>query len=229
MELALHEQRAVLAVRGSTLDTTQLADGFTICACIVYRDSNYDEYYVTRLRVDNARQAAAIHPTAARTAARRRASTSRSTISASPAWSILWARPPYRSCCAGDLLVAGRRGGWKFLFSDASRSSTQLSRPPGPGVAAGGAYDFRLRLSDKTIPIRTTMFQNVVAIPPTPTPVPGSAVSLKCSAGERAVAPRRLWTVRMLEGYRDGKAAYAGFLNQVTSEKLFWQVRRADV
>ncbi|MCB0049892.1 MAG: hypothetical protein KDE24_10155, partial [Caldilinea sp.] len=37
---------------------------------IVYRDSNYDEYYVTRLRVDNARQAAAIHPTATRTAAK---------------------------------------------------------------------------------------------------------------------------------------------------------------
>jgi hypothetical protein len=46
-----------------TLDTTQLADGFyDLRLRIVYRDSNYDEYHVTRLRVANYYDAAGDSP-----------------------------------------------------------------------------------------------------------------------------------------------------------------------
>ncbi|MCB0149316.1 MAG: hypothetical protein M9936_31735 [Caldilinea sp.] len=157
-----------------TLDTTQLADGFyDLRLRIVYRDSNYDEYYVTRLRVDNARQAAAIHPTATRTAAKTPGLyfpfddirvtgvvdfVGTTAVPKLLRWEIYWS-------------PAGA-GEWKFLFSDTKPVVNGYLARLDLGLLPEGAYDFRLRIVRQDYTYSDYYVQNVVAIPPTPTPVP---------------------------------------------------------
>ena len=157
-----------------TLDTTQLADGFyDLRLRIVYRDSNYDEYYVTRLRVDNARQAPAIHPTATRTAAKTPGLyfpfddirvtgvvdfVGTTAVPKLLRWEIYWS-------------PAGA-GEWKFLFSDTKPVVNGYLARLDLGLLPEGAYDFRLRIVRQDYTYSDYYVQNVVAIPPTPTPVP---------------------------------------------------------
>ena len=156
------------------LDTMQLADGFyDLRLRIVYRDSNYDEYYVTRLRVDNARQAPAVYPTATRTAAKSPGlylpfDGTRATgvvdfvgTTAVPdllRWELYWS-------------LAGADD-WKFLFSDVKPVLNNYLARLDMGLLPAGAYDFRLRIVRQDYTYSDYYVQNIVAIPPTPTPVP---------------------------------------------------------
>ncbi len=156
------------------LDTLQLADGFyDLRLRVVYRDSNYDEYYVTKLRVDNARQALTIHPAATRAAAKSPGlylpfDNTRVTgvvdfvgTTAVPdllRWEIHWS-----PAGAGD---------WKFLFSDVKPVVNNYLARLDLGLLPAGAYDFRLRIVRQDYTHSDYHVQNIVAIPPTPTPIP---------------------------------------------------------
>lgn len=157
-----------------TLDTTRLADGFyDLRLRIVYRDSNYDEYYVTRLRVANLSTPQAIHPTATRTTPRTLGlyfpfNDLRVTgvvdfigTTADPRllrWELYWARSGSEE--------------WKFLFSDVKPVVNGYLARLDLGLLPEDSYDFRLRIVRQDYTYSDYHVRNVVAVPPTPTPIP---------------------------------------------------------
>ena len=157
-----------------TLDTTQLADGFyDLRLRIVYRDSNYDEYYVTRLRVANVSTPQAIHPTATRTTPRTlglyfpfndlRVTGVVDFIGATAdprllRWELYWARSGSEE--------------WKFLFSDVKPVVNGYLARIDLGLLPEDSYDFRLRIVRQDYTYSDYHVRNVVAVPPTPTSIP---------------------------------------------------------
>ncbi len=63
-------------------------------------------------------------------------------------------------------------GDWKFLFSDAKPVVNGYLARLDLGLLPEGAYDFRLRIVRQDYTYSDYYVQNVVAIPPTPTPIP---------------------------------------------------------
>lgn len=157
-----------------SLDTTQLADGFyDLRLRIVYRDSNYDEYYTTRLRVDNASHAPAIRPTAARNVAKSPGlyfpfDNIRVTgvvdfvgTTAVPdllRWELYWA--------------PSGTAQWNFLFSDVKPVVNGYLARLDLGLLPEDSYDFRLRIVRQDYTYADYYVRDVVAIPSTPTPIP---------------------------------------------------------
>jgi hypothetical protein len=157
-----------------SLDTTALEDGFyDLRLRIVYRDSNYDEYYVTRLRVANHSSAPASHPTATRSAAKSPGlyfpfDNIRVTgvvdfvgTTATPnllRWELYWA--PSGS------------DQWTFLFSDAKPIVNSYLARLDLGLLPEDSYDFRLRIVRQDYTYSDYYVREVVAVPPTPTPIP---------------------------------------------------------
>jgi hypothetical protein len=158
-----------------TWDTTTVEDGFyDLRLRIVYRDANYDEYFVSRLRVAN--------QTPIKELKRQDEVSTQKTapgiyfpldgaqisgvmrIEGTTAvpdllrWEIYWSPSG-----AGD---------WQFLVSDtrplvnANLANLDLSLLP------GGAYDFRLRIVRQDYTHTDYDVRNVQATPPTPTPLP---------------------------------------------------------
>jgi len=156
-----------------TLDSTQLADGFyDLRLRIVYRDSNYDEYYVTRLRVDNA--AALSAPAAPAAEAlhlpglyfpfdRIRVTgvvdlVGTTAVPGLLRWELYWA-------------YAGSES-WNFLFSDVKPVVNSYLARLDLGLMAEDSYDFRLKIVRQDGTSSDYYVRSVVAVPPTPTAIP---------------------------------------------------------
>ena len=156
------------------LDTTRLADGFyDLRLRIVYRDSNYNEFYVTRLRVANGSAPPAIHPTAT-------GATPRSpglyfpfdNIQVSEVvdfigttavphllrWELYWTPSGAEQ--------------WNFLFSDIKPVINGYLVRLDLGLLPADSYDFRLRIVRQDYTYSDYYVRNVASTPSTPTPIP---------------------------------------------------------
>jgi len=156
------------------LDTTQLADGFyDLRLRIVYRDSNYDEYYVTRLYVANTSTPPAIHPTATRPAPRTlglyfpfdniRVTGVIDFVGTTAApnllrWELYWSPSGIER--------------WTFIFSDVKPIINGYLARLDLSLLPEDSYDFRLRIVRQDYTYSDYHVRNVVAVPPTPTPIP---------------------------------------------------------
>ncbi len=157
-----------------TLDTTLLEDGsYDLRLRIVYRDSNYDEYYVTRLRVANRSGATTLHPTPTPDAAR------------SPG--LYFPFDNIRVTGVVDFvgttavpnllrweLYAAPSGSeeWTFLFSDVKPVVNGYLVRLDLGLLPEDSYDFRLRIVRQDYTYSDYHVRGVVAVPPTATPIP---------------------------------------------------------
>lgn len=157
-----------------TLDTTQLLDGFyALRLRIVYRDSNYDEYYVTRLRIANNTAPPAVHPTSTHTVARAPGLyfpfdnirvtgvvdfVGTTAVSKLLRWELYWAPSGSEQ--------------WNFLFSDVKPVVNGYLARLDIGLLPEDSYDFRLRIVRQDYTYSDYYVRNVVAVPPTPTPIP---------------------------------------------------------
>ena len=160
------------------IDTTQLADGFyDLRLRIVYRDSNYDEFYVTRLRVANGSAPPAIHPTTTRTVPRSPGLyfpfddiqvnevvdfVGTTAVSNLLRWELYWS-------------PAGAEQ-WNFLFSDVRPDINGYLARLDLGLLPAGSYDFRLRIVRQDYTYSDYYVRNVASIPSTPTPIPQPVV-----------------------------------------------------
>jgi hypothetical protein len=158
-----------------TWDTTTVKDGFyDLRLRIVYRDANYDEYFVSRLRVANQTPNKVLQQqdqiSTSKTAPgvyfpldgaqisgimRMEGTTA---VRDLLRWEVYWS-------------PAGAEN-WQFLVSDTrplvdgNLANLDLSLLP------GGAYDFRLRIVRQDYTHTDYHVRNVQATPPTPTPLP---------------------------------------------------------
>jgi hypothetical protein len=160
-----------------TWDTTTVADGlYDLRLRIVYRDSNYNEYYVTRLRVNNQGLGIAV-----------------TTPAATPArtWTpgLFFPRDNIQVTGVIDLVgttatpnllrweLAWSPSGaedWQFVIADAKPVENGVLARLDLSLLAAGSYDFRLRTVRRDYSYQDYHVRNVTAIPPTPTPIPGS-------------------------------------------------------
>lgn len=156
------------------LDTTQLADGpYDLRLRIVYRDSNYDEFFTTRLRVANNTTPPAVHPTSTRTVARSPGLyfpfdnirvtgvvdfVGTTAVANLLRWELYWARSGTEQ--------------WNFIFSDVKPIVDGYLARLDLGLLPEGSYDFRLKIVRQDYTYSDYYVRNVVAVPPTPTPIP---------------------------------------------------------
>jgi hypothetical protein len=162
-----------------TLDTSALADGFyDLKLRIVYRDANYDEYYVSRLRVANQTPNSVLkrqdQVSSQKTAPGIYFPLDGAQISgvmqivgttAVPdllRWEIYW------SPSGAD--------NWQFLVSDNRALTDDTLANLDLSLLPGGAYDFRLRIVRRDYTHTDYDVRDVQAIPPTPTPLPSIPV-----------------------------------------------------
>ena len=148
--MAVHRQPAVVAIAHLYLDTTTLADGFyDLRLRVVYRDGNYDEYYVSRLQVANQTPTAALQqqgagqqrrdgawplfPAGQRPGVRRNARSKGTTdVPDLLRWEIYWS-------------PSGAED-WHFLVSDTRPLVNSTLANLDLRLLPAGAYDFRLRI-----------------------------------------------------------------------------------
>jgi hypothetical protein len=158
-----------------TWDTTSVEDGFyDLRLRIVYRDANYDEYYVSRLRVANQTPNIVL-----------KKQDQVSTQKTAPGLYF----PLDGAQVSGVMRIEGTTAvpdllrweiywsptgseNWQFLVSDTrpliddNLANLDLSLLP------GGTYDFRLRIVRQDYTHTDYHVRNVQATPPTPTPLP---------------------------------------------------------
>jgi hypothetical protein len=158
-----------------TWDTTTVPDGFyDLMLRIVYRDANYDEYYVSRLRVANRTPNSALKQ-------QEQVSTAKTApgiyfpldgaqfsgvmrIEGTTAvrdllrWEIYWS-------------PSGAED-WQFLVSDSRPLVNSNLANLDLSLLPPGAYDFRLRIVRRDYTHTDYHVRNVQATPPTPTPLP---------------------------------------------------------
>jgi hypothetical protein len=158
-----------------TWDTTTVEDGFyDLRLRIVYRDANYDEYYVSRLRVANQTSNSVLKQ-------QDQVSTEKTApglyfpldgvqvsgvmrIEGTTAvpdllrWEIYWS-------------LSGAEN-WQFLVSDTHPLVNGNLANLDLGLLPSGAYDFRLRIVRQDYTHTDYHVRNVQATPPTPTPLP---------------------------------------------------------
>ncbi len=154
-----------------TWDTTQVADGYyDLRLRIVYRDSNYDEYYVTRLRVANQT------PTFGDGAAAERSAPG--LYLPLDGTQVVGVIDLVGTTAMPNLLrwelsysPAGAEA-WQFLFSDAKTVTDDVLARLDLSELPPGAYDFRLRLVGTDYSYTDYYIRNIQSIPPTPTPIP---------------------------------------------------------
>ena len=158
-----------------TWDTTTLADGFyDLRLRIVYRDANYDEYFVGNLRISNevglrtlkkqgeistdktapgiyfpldGAQVSGVMELVGTTAVRDLLR-----------WELFWS-------------VSGGED-WQFLVSDTKPVVNSVLANLDLTLLPAGAYDFRLRIVRLDYGYTDYHVRNVQAAPPTPTPLP---------------------------------------------------------
>jgi hypothetical protein len=160
-------------------DTTTLADGFyDLRLRIVYRDANYDEYFVGNLRIAN--------QTPLRTLKKQDEVSTQKTApgiyfpldgaqvagvmelvgtTAVPdllRWELYWA-------------TAGSED-WQFLVSDDKPVVNNVLANLDLSLLPAGAYDFRLRIVRLDYRYSDYHVRNVQAAPPTPTPLPTAPI-----------------------------------------------------
>ena len=150
-----------------TLDTTRLADGFyDLRLRTVYRDGNYDEYYVTRLRIANqgsALPAQSVDSTGSKSPGLffPRDNTQVTGIvdfvgtSAAPnalRWELYWSP-------SGE-------DDWRFLVSDAKAITNSMLARLDLSLLPAGSYDFRLRIVRRDNSFADYDVSNVRVVPP---------------------------------------------------------------
>ena len=157
------------------LDTSRLADGFyDLRLRVVYRDSNYDEYYVQRLRVANGASVAQL-------------TQQQQVSSAGTAPGLYLPRNGTQVVGVVDFIgttdvpgllrwelsyaPAGQED-WEFLVSgDQSVVNGILARLD-LSLLPAGAYDFRLRIVRQNHSYSDYYVRGIESLPPTPTPFP---------------------------------------------------------
>ena len=158
-----------------TWDTTQVADGhYDLRLRIVYRDSNYDEYYVTRLRVANQT------PTFGDAAAVERSAPG--LYLPLDGTQVVGVIDLVGTTAMPDLLrwelsysPTGAEA-WQFLFSDVKTVTDDVLARLDLSELPPGAYDFRLRLVGTDYSYTDYYIRNIQSIPPTPTPIPACRI-----------------------------------------------------
>ncbi len=152
------------------LDTTKLPNGaYDLRLRIVYRDSNYDEYFVRNLVVENDVEIIAQGRTVLQVDAPRDGSVIsqqmaiRGTIydPQLARWELYW-----RANSPDDA------GGWLFLFSGDYPVIHDLIAQVDLRHVPSGLYDVRLRLVRRDGNFQETFVRRLHAVPPTPTPYP---------------------------------------------------------
>ena len=157
------------------LDTTRLADGFyDLRLRVVYRDSNYDEYYVHRLRVAN-------DSTVDQLAQQQQLS------SAGTAPGLYTPRNGTRVVGVVDFVGTTDVPGllrWELYYSPAGQESWEYLVSGTQSIVDGilarldlsllpaGAYDFRLRIVRQNYSYSDYYVRGIESSPPTPTPFP---------------------------------------------------------
>jgi hypothetical protein len=154
-----------------TWDTLQVADGYyDLRMRIVYADSNYDEYYVTRLQVAN--QAPVPNTSAA--------------VASKVAGLYL---PLDDTQVVGVIDLVGTTAipellrweisyspegaeAWQFLYGDTRAVTDDLLVRLDLSALPLGAYDFRLRLVRSDYSYVDDFVRNIQSTPPTPAPIP---------------------------------------------------------
>jgi hypothetical protein len=158
-----------------TWDTTTLADGFyDLRLRIVYRDANYDEYYVGGLRIAN--QAGLRHLKKQDEVSTQKTApgiyfpldgaqvsgvmelVGTTSIPDLLRWEIYWS-------------PSGAED-WQFLVSDSAPVVNSVLANLDLTLLPAGAYDFRLRIVRLNYGYSDYHVRNVQATPPTPTPLP---------------------------------------------------------
>ena len=156
-------------------DTTTVEDGFyDLRLRIVYRDANYDEYFVSRLRVANQTPNSVL-----------KKQDQVSTAKTAPGLYF----PLDGTQVSGVMRIEGTTAvrdllRWEIYWSPSGAENWQFlvsdTRPLVDGNLANldlsllpsGAYDFRLRIVRQDYTHTDYHVRNVQAIPPTPTPLP---------------------------------------------------------
>jgi hypothetical protein len=156
-------------------DTTRLADGFyDLRLRVVYRDSNYDEYYVHRLRIANGK-------TTAQLAQQQQLS------NAGNAPGLYTPRNGTRVVGVVDFVgttdvpellrwelyyaPAGQES-WEFLVSGDQAIDDGILARLDLSLLPAGAYDFRLRIVRQNYGYSDYYVRGIESSPPTPTPFP---------------------------------------------------------
>jgi hypothetical protein len=158
-----------------TWDTTKLADGFyDLRLRVIYRDGNYDEYYVSRLQVANQTSPAVLQK--------------QGEVSNAGTTPGLYF-PLDNAQISGQLELAGTTDvanllrweiywspagadDWHFLVSDGRPLVNSTLANLDLRLLPGGAYDFRLRIVRRDYGHTDYDVHNVWVTPPTPTPIP---------------------------------------------------------
>jgi len=158
-----------------TLDTAALADGFyDLRLRVIYRDGNYDEYYVSRLRVANQTPASTLQqqgqvgqkgtapglyfPLDEAQVTGQLEIVGTTDVPALLRWEIYWSPSG-----ADD---------WRFLVSDGRPLVNSTLANLDLRLLPAGSYDFRLRIVRRDYGYTDYDVHNVQATPPTPTPIP---------------------------------------------------------
>jgi hypothetical protein len=157
-----------------TWDTTQLADGFyDLRLRIVYRDGNYDEYYVSRLRIANQSAFAPgkvskippggtvpgiYFPLDGAMVSGIMDLVGTTDVPNLLNWEVYWSQ-------------AGAEE-WTFLVSDGRPLVNSTLARLDLGLLPAGSYDFRLRIVRHDYRYTDYHVRGVQATPPTPTPIP---------------------------------------------------------
>ncbi|MBW7883039.1 MAG: hypothetical protein H3C34_10450, partial [Caldilineaceae bacterium] len=155
------------------LDTTQLPDGlYDLRLRIVYRDSNYDEYYVTLLRIANQAPAPGLRDSGVADGKGAGLYFPRDNIELTGVadfigttavpnllrWEIYWSPASQEN--------------WQFLFSDTKPVRNGTLARLDLSLLPAGSYDFRLRIVRNDYSYSDYYVRRVHAVPPTATPIP---------------------------------------------------------
>ena len=157
------------------LDTTRLADGFyDLRLRIVYRDSNYDEYYVNRLQVANQTSSQQLLAQAAVS----NAGTAPGVYAPRNGMQVVGVVDFVGTTDVPGLLrwelsyaPAGEES-WEFLVSGTQAVIDGILARLDLSLLPAGAYDFRLRIVRQDYSFSDYYVRNIESLPPTPTPFP---------------------------------------------------------
>ena len=157
------------------LDTTRFADGnYDLRLRIVYRDSNYDEYYVHRLQIANARSATQL----AQAQQVSSAGTAPGLYTPRNGTNVVGVVDFSGTTDVPGLLrwelyysPAGQ-GQWEYLVSDTRAVVDGILARLDLSLLPAGAYDFRLRIVRQNQTYSDYYVRDIQSSPPTPTPYP---------------------------------------------------------